>query len=133
MSKAFISVHDFLTMAEIPTFSLSCNYTLALGIFLDDFYESDYTDKAMALQDEPAMGILGNVQYCKLAVAAHKLANDYNLPIPDWTLTDKYTMPHPVYAFDSSDADFHELLKDITPNEYKIRNLFLGSGVLKRV
>ena len=42
-------------------------------------------------------------------------------------------MPYPVYAFGSDDEDFHELLKDITPNEYKTRNLFLGSGVLKRM
>jgi len=133
MSNKFLSVYEFLTMAEIPMFSLSCDYTLALGVFLDDFYECDSADKALALQDEPIMGILDRVQYCKLAAAAHKLANDFNLPIPDWALKDKYTMPHPVYAFDSNDTDFHELLKGITPNEYKIRNLFLGSGVLKRV
>ena len=133
MSNEFISMYDYLTMAEIPAFSLSCNYTLALGIFLDDFYECDITDKALALQDEPAIGILDRVQYCKLAAAAHKLANDYGLPVPDWAFKNEYIMPHPVYAYGSDDADFHELLKDITPNEYKIRNLFLGSGVLKRV
>jgi len=133
MSADFISMYDFLTIEEIPMFSLSCSYTLALGTFLDDFYECDSADRAIALQGEPTTGILDRVQYCKLAAAAHKLAIDYGLPIPDWTLKSEYIMPHPVYAFNSGDRDFHELLKDITPREYKIRNLFLGSGVLKRV
>jgi len=133
MSNEFTSMNDFLTIAEIPMFSLSCDYTLALGVFLDDFYECNSADKALSLQNEPTMGILDKVQYCKLAAAAHKLANDHNLPIPAWALKEKYTMPHPVYAYDSNNIEFHELLKDITPSEYKIRNLFLGSGVLKRV
>ena len=133
MSKEFISMYDFLRMAEIPMFSLSCSYTLALGTFLDDFYDCDSADKVLALQDEPVIGILDRVQYCKLAAAAHKLAVDYNLPVPDWTFKSEYTMPHPVYAYNSDDSDFHELLKDITPGEYRIRNLFLGSNVLTRV
>jgi len=55
------------------------------------------------------------------------------LPVPKWTMKGEYTMPYPVYAFGSDNIDFHELLKESTPDEYKIRNLFLGPGVLKRV
>jgi len=133
MDKEFISTYDFLTVAEIPAFSRSCSYTLALGVFLDNFYECDFADKVLALQDEPMLGILSKIEYCKLAATAHKLANDYNIPIPNWTYKEEYTMPHPVYAFDSEDTEFHEILRVISPVEYKIRNLFLGSGVLKRV
>jgi len=133
VSEEFIAMYDFLTIAEIPMFSLSCSYALALGTFLDEFYECDSTDKALALQDEPIAGILDQVQYCKLAATAHKLSVDYDLPIPDWTLKSEYTMPHPIYAYNSDDTDFHELLKDTTPSEYKIRNLFLGSNILTRV
>ena len=133
MSNEYISMYDFLTIAEVPTFSLSCGYTLALGTFLEDFYACALPDKVLALQDEPVRGILDRIQYCKLAAAAHKLANDNDLPVPSWTFKSQYTMPQPVYAFDSDDVDFHELLKDITPSEYKARNLFLGDRVLKRV
>jgi len=133
MGQDFVSTYEFLTIAEIPLFSQFCNYTLALGVFLDDFNGCDLTNKALSLQDEPTTGILDRVQYCKLAAAAHKLANDNSLLVPEWTQKEKYIMPHPVYAFDSEDSDFRELLKDITPSEYKIRNLFLGTGVLKRV
>jgi len=133
MNEEFIAMYDFLTIAEIPMFSLSCNYALALGTFLNEFYECNSSDKILALQDEPIIGILDRVQYCKLAAAAHKLSVDYDLPIPDWTFKSKYTMPYPIYAYNSDDTDFHELLKDITPNEYKIRNLFVGSKILKRV
>jgi len=132
-ADGFISEHDYLTIAEIPSLSLFNDYTLALGLFLDDFYSCDLQNKALALRREPEKGILTMVQYCKLAAAAHKLANDYALPVPKWTMKGEYTMPYPVYAFGSDNIDFHELLKESTPDEYKIRNLFLGPGVLKRV
>jgi hypothetical protein len=61
------------------------------------------------------------------------LANDYKLPVPNWTKKNEYVMPNPVYAFGSDDTDFHRLLEEITPVEYKIRNLFLGDRVLKRI
>ena len=72
-------------------------------------------------------------QYCNLAAAAHKLANDYNLPVPAWVMQGKYKMPYPVYAFNADDKDDQDLLKTTTPNEYKIRNLYLGANILKRV
>ena len=119
-------------MAELPKYSLKCGYKLALGIFLDKFYACEDENKFYLIKDEPETGILNDFQHCKLAAAAHKLANDYFLNIPPWVMRDKYIMPYPVYAFDSDDIEHQKLLRETTPDEYKIRNLFLGSGVLKR-
>jgi hypothetical protein len=69
--------------------------------------------------------------HCKLA-AAHKLANDYELPIPLWALKSDYIMSSPVYAFDAEE-EYHEFLREITPDEYKCRNLFLGAKLLTEV
>ena len=122
-----------MKISEVPDVSKEFDYIFAVCTFLDEFYEADYEDKNMMLVDEPTGGILDQKQYCNLAAAAHKLANDYNLYTPAWVMKNKYTMPYPVYAFNAEDKDDQELLKITTPNEYKIRNLYLGANILKRV
>ena len=118
---------------EVPYVSKEFDYIFAICTFLDEFYESSDKDRKLLLSDEPDDGILDKKQYCNLAAAAHKLANDYKLSVPAWAMKDKYKMPYPVYAFDAEDKDDRELLKVTTPNEYKIRNLYLGANILKRV
>ncbi|MCL2776121.1 MAG: hypothetical protein FWD71_22685 [Oscillospiraceae bacterium] len=122
-----------MKISEVPCISKEFDYIFAICTFIDEFREADYEEKNLLLIDEPAGGILDKKQYCTLAAAAHKLANDYNLSVPEWVMKDKYKMPYPVYAFNASDKDDRKLLKITTPNEYKMRNLYLGANVLKRV
>ena len=122
-----------MKISEVPEVSKEFDYIFAVCTFLDEFYETDDKDKSMLLVEEPSEGILDRKQFCCLAAAAHKLANDYNLNIPEWVMQDKFTMPNPVYAFNAEDKSDRDLLKITTPNEYKIRNLYLGANILKRV
>jgi len=120
---------------EIPqiTEESDGDYIFAFCTFLDEFYAADGEEKSLLLINEPDEGLLNNEQYCTLAAAAHKLANDYNLKVPEWTMQKKYIMPYPIYAFNASKPEHRELLQGVTPDEFKIRNLFLGSKILKRV
>jgi len=118
---------------EVPYLSEEFDYIFAVCTFLDEFYEADNREKSSLLIDEPVGDILEQKQYCNLAAAAHKLANDYKLNVPAWVMRDKYIMPYPVYAFNTEDKNDQELLKITTPNKYKMRNLYYGSNVLKRV
>ena len=129
----FYSARNLLTIAEVPALSLKCGYLLALGLFLDCFYECDAAEKISLLTDEPKKGILKLVEHCKLAAAAHKLAHDNHLPVPSWVMKSEYIMPYPIYAFNTEDSESQEFLRKVTPDEYRLRNLFLGPGVLKRV
>ena len=122
-----------MKISEVPNVSKEFDYIFAVCTFLDEFYEAEHDEKSLLLYDEPENGILEPKQYCNLAAAAHKLANDYNLPVPAWAMQAKYKMPYPVYAFNADDKDDQDLLKITTPNEYKIRNLYLGANILKRV
>ena len=122
-----------MKISEIPYVSEKFDYIFAVCTFLDEFYETEDNKKNMLLIDEPIGGILDQKKYCNLAAAAHKLANDYKLKIPAWTMQKKYTMPFPVYAFNADDKNDQDFLKITTPDEYKIRNLYLGANVLKRV
>ena len=122
-----------MKISEIPGFSKEFDYIFAVCTFLDGFYEAEQDEKSLLLADEPENGILDERQYCNLAAAAHKLANDYNLTVPAWAMQNKYIMPYPVYAFNADDKDDQELLQMATPSEYKILNLYLGANILKRV
>lgn len=122
-----------MKICEVPNYTLDYDYIFALNTFLDEFYECDDKEKSLLLVDEPIGGILNIRQYCTLAAAAHKLANEYFLAVPSWTMKEEYIMPYSIYAFGASKKEEQDLLKVTTPNEYKIRNLFLGSKVLKRI
>jgi len=124
-----------MKISEIPevTAEYDNDFIFAFCTFLDEFYHSDIEEKTLLLADEPEQGILDKRQYCTLAAAAHKLANDYGISVPAWTMQDKYKMPYPVYAFNASKPEHQDFLRTITPDEYKMRNLFSGSNVLKRV
>ena len=120
---------------EIPqvTAEYDNDFIFAFCTFLDEFYASADEEKKLLLIDEPEKGALTQRQYCTLAAAAHKLANDYGLTVPQWVMQEKYIMPHPVYAFDTLNPEHQEFLRTVTPEEYRVRNLFSGDNILKRV
>jgi len=109
------------------------DFIFAFCTFLDEFYASANEEKKLLLADEPEKGDLNQEDYCTLAATAHKLASDHNIDIPEWVMKKYYIMPYPVYAFNASQSKYQELLRNVTPVEFKIRNLFLGSKILQRV
>jgi hypothetical protein len=120
---------------EIPIIAVEYDndFIFAFCSFLDEFFAADSKEKELLLFDEPQRSTLNQKQYCTLAAAAHKLANDYGLSVPAWVMQDKFIMPYPVYAFNTSKPEHQEFLRTVTPDEYKMRNLFSGDNVLTRV
>jgi hypothetical protein len=124
-----------MKISEVPQVAveLDNDFIFAFCTFLDEFYHADGEEKKMLLIDEPIEGILNKEQYCMLACAAHKLANDYELDTPEWVMKKKYIMLKPVYAFDTKNKEYQEFLRTTSPEEYSSRNIFYGSNILKRV
>ena len=118
---------------EIPIIIKKFDYTFALCTFLDEFYKTEDGKKGRLLAEEPETSSLADREYCTLAAMTHKLANDYNLDVPEWVMFNKYIMSEPVYAFNTNNTEDQNFLRMITPDEYQIRNLFLGSKILQRV
>lgn len=103
---------------------------LAFGQFLDDFAHAH--DKESLIADEPQWtSDPGRWRY-DFAAAAHKLAHDNNLAVPQWVLSDEYVAETPFYAFNTEDPEFQAYLRETTPREFQQRNLFLGENILKR-
>ena len=124
-----------MKISEIPEVAAEYDndFIFAFCTFLDEFYHSDSEEKTSLLADEPEQGVLKHKELCMLACAAHKLANDNKITPPEWVYDKKFTLKKPVYAFDTKNKEYRELLKETSPDEYKVRNLFYGSNVLKRV
>lgn len=122
-----------LTLADIASCDEKEDLLLWFGQFLDDFYhESD--DKYALIAEEPIWTRnRPDWIYYDLAAAAHKLANDYRLPIPEWVMDKKYISPTPIYSFNTKNEKFQKFLRETSPPEYVERNLFFGDNVLSRV
>lgn len=122
-----------MKISDIPNVSAEYDFIFALCTFLDEFYTSNANEKLDLIMDEPISDLLDEYQICSLAATAHKLASDNGISIPEWALSEKYIMPYPVFAFNTDDKEYQEILKTNTPYEFKVKNLYLGANVLKRV
>ena len=85
------------------------------------------------IKKEPVKGTLKDSDFCMLACAAHKLANDNSIEVPEWVFDEKYIMKNPYYAFNTKNKEYQEFLRDTSPEEYTSRNVFYGGNVLQRV
>lgn len=122
--KGYLSLSQLAAQGNLPEMSL------AFGQFLDDFAHA--SDKESLIAEEPIwQGDPGRWRY-DFAAAAHKLAHDNGIAVPQWVLGDEYVAQDPYYAFGTENPDFQEYLRSTTPREYQWHNLFLGENILSR-
>lgn len=111
------------------------DFSLSFRGFLDVFYSfQDSKEKMYALiQNEPEQfGNVPNYQYAMCAAAANKLANDYDLEVPDWVWKDRYYMKEMYFGnVRKSRLRMYNML--YSPAEFKHRGLFVDENILKRV
>jgi hypothetical protein len=106
------------------------NTTLGLGQFLDDFKKED--NKYELIKDEPVSTHASRKTLCYAAATAHKLAVDNDLEVPEWVRKAEYIMPEPVYAHNTSNEKYQELLKETSFAEFASRNLYYGDNAISR-
>lgn len=103
------------------------------GQFLDSFYrKKNDNDRYQLLKDEPVYNPNYRLFLCMLAGSVEKLANDCNLPVPEWTKKQDYKFGHIYFAYNTENKDYQTFLIQTTPVEYKKRNLMVGDTVLRR-
>ena len=116
---------------DIPDITEKYDFTFAFCTFLDSFKRSE--NKSELIAEQPETGLLNPMEYCMLACAAHKLANDNDIETPVWVYDEKYVLKTPVYALDTKNEEYRAFLEQTSPEEYKQRKLFYGASVLMRV
>ena len=107
------------------------NFIFALCTFIDEFKRND--NKIDMIKAPPQVSGADKVQLCILAAVAHKLANEYNVSVPEWVYNSQYKMPYPVFAFETKNKEYQEYLLNDTPYEFASKNIFYGANAIERV
>gem|GEM_PF-557805 len=128
--RSCLAMRERISIKDIVLMSEDEDEDLLFGQFLDDFYHAE--DKYSLIEEEPPYREDKKILLCDLAGTAHKLANDYQLSIPDWVFKKRYTSNVIYYAFNTKNPEFQQHLERTTPLEYKQRNLMVGNTSLER-
>lgn len=111
------------------------DFSLSLRGFLDVFYScKDDKEKIFDLiKWEPKhYKNVPDYQYAMCAATANKLANDYDIEVPDWVWNDRYYMKEMYFGnVRKSRLRMYNML--YSPAEFKHRGLFVDENILLRV
>lgn len=111
------------------------DFSLSLRGFLDIFYsyKGDKNKMYALIKHEPKhYENVPDYQYAICAAAAHKLANDYGLEVPEWVWKDKYYMKEMFFGnIGKTRLRIYNML--YSPAEFKHRGLFVDENILMRV
>lgn len=111
------------------------DFNLSLRGFLDVFYScKDEKDKMLDLiKREPKQyKNVPDYQYAMCAATANKLANDFDVKVPDWVWKDRYYMKEMYFAnVRQGRLRMYNML--YSPAEFKHRGLFVDENILMRV
>jgi hypothetical protein len=109
-------------------------FKIAVGTWLDNFKTSKFKSEMIAFPPQPCIESEKlQLNLCVLAAAAHKLANDNDIDVPEWVFEPVYFMPFPVFANNTKNPEYQEFLKKDAPHEFASRNIFCSGNILKRV
>ena len=106
------------------------DFHLLLGDFLDAFYRAYPTEQQVMLDARPEDTVPDVLPFA--AAAAHKLANDYGLPVPAWVFEKRCYSAQPFFGCHAR-GNLRLLFMYKSPTEFKHRNLFVDENVLARV
>lgn len=103
-------------------------------VFLDSFYSSTKENQYELIRSEPKQyDNVDHFYYCDVAGIVHKLANDYNLSVPDLVHNDKYILDKPYYQRVTENRILQQHYEKVSPYEFKMRNIFIDENSLDRV
>ena len=111
-------------------------FFIHLGDFLDHFYRSKHDARQNMIDESPLSfkTVVSPNYLAFVAATAHKLANDYELNVPDWVFdSDCYLNGDNPYFTGNVKGNLRLLFLYLSPTEFKHRNLFVDENVLKRV
>ena len=105
------------------------SYRIAFSNWLDSVY-ADTTSKDLFTK-EPQWGNLSKEKVAYLAATAHFLSNKRGIPAPEWCFKAKYFLDKPDFAIECGE-ELKRILIEQSPNEFKVRNIFLSRNALTR-
>ena len=110
------------------------DFYILLGDFLDEFYHSDDLTRQHMICECPDESDVQaqQIHSAYVAATAHKLANDFQLPIPEWVFKKSFYAGKPFFDGNVK-GNLRWWFMYNSPSEFKHRNLFVCENVLERV
>ena len=122
---------------EVITETIKDNeFFIHLGDFLDHFYRSKHNVRQNMIDESPLSfkTVVSPNYLAFVAATVHKLANDYNLTVPEWVFDSAwYLSGDSPYFTGNVRGNLRLIFLYLSPTEFKHRNLFVDENVLKRV
>jgi hypothetical protein len=110
-----------------------CSYRTETGKFLDAFYDRRPEIQSLMIKDPP-LAMESREYLPKLAAMAHKLSSDFGLDLPTWTMEPRCFLPDDdPYVTLNLKGEAREQLRQTSPPEFKLRNLYVCSNILTRI
>lgn len=106
------------------------DFIFAICKFLEEFKQT--ANKKAMIDDEPKDDC-ENVKLCILAAVVHKLADDFGLDVPAWVNKPNCFLQAPIFSFDTKNKEYQEYLRENTPYEFAMRNIYYGANVIERI
>ena len=107
------------------------NYWLDFGNWLDDVWIRNLCTNA-TLQNEPEWFNMAAEQRAFFAGVAHHIAKAKNLDVPEWVYKDQYFLDEPYFSLNAKGKLQLALLAE-SPQEFRVRNIFISANTLDRV
>lgn len=107
------------------------DFFICFGNFLDEFYRKNNYERIKMVGTEPEYNI--SMEYkAFLAAAVHKLANDFQIDVPNWVFKKEYYLKEPYFDCNAR-GKLRLLFMYKSPTEFKHRNIFVDENILQRV
>jgi len=126
------NMHDL--GAVINESAKGSDFNLSFREFLGFFYSvKNKTELFELIKGEPKYyTCVPDYQYAMCAATANKLANDYDIEVPDWVWNDRYYLKQPFFGgIRKGRLRMYNML--YSPPEFKNRGLFLDENILLRI
>lgn len=118
-------IKDVIDMAK------ETDFIYALSTFLDEFKRSK--NKEFLIIKEPIFIKKYEKEISILAAMAHKLANENDIPVPEWVFNKKYILKKPYYQFETKNTEYQDYLIKKAPIEFSQRNIYVDDNALVRI
>ena len=109
------------------------NKKIHFNNWLDDIQlREEYKNNKDFLQEEPIWENIPIERQAFYAGVAHYLSNKCGLEKPSWVLKEEYFLDKPYFSLNAKGKLQLVLLAE-SPNEFRIRNIFISANSLDRV
>jgi hypothetical protein len=120
-----IDIHE----GETPRNSI---FWIRFGNYIDDIKRMENTKYLNSIDNEPNMEHLCDLGRATVVSTLHYYCSKKGLKPPSWIMQKKFILKKPYFSMDTR-GPYRRYLLVVSPNEFKLRNMFVENNGVERV